>query len=198
MSWSPLRKFIDNTAFATAPRAAFGTQAAEGSSTRRTRHIVTGTLVGSVALSLGSLPGVAGASTTIGLNLTAEAVYSCPVSCATATTGTIFGVAHSQDLGRITESIAFTVLSIEANGCALQSEKWVLTAQKGRSMLFLSTTSDTICPTANSNMLVETGTLAVAGGTGLFTNATGDASFMWAVLVQPQVGGGALTGTVTS
>jgi hypothetical protein len=197
MSWSPSRKFIRTTTSATAPGRVFGAQAAQGSFTRRTRYIVSAALAGSLTLSLGSLPSVASASTTIALNLTAEAGYSCPVSCATATTFSVYGIAHAQALGRMTESIAGTVLSTQANGCELQSEKWVLTGQNRRSMLFLSTTSDTICPTANPNMLVETGALTVTGGTGLFSNATGDASIVWAVLVQPQVGGGALTGTIT-
>ena len=168
-----------------------------GAFMRRRPYAIGGALVGFLVLGLGGLPAVASASTTVGLNLTAETHYSCPVSCATATTFSADGVGYSPGLGRVTLSEQGTVLPTESNGCGLSSEKWVVTTENSKSSIFLSTTLSTYCPTANPNMSLETDTLTVTGGTGLFRDATGGATLMLAVLTQPQVGGGALTGTIT-
>ena len=94
-------------------------------------------------------------------------------------------------------ALAGTVLSVNPNGCAVQSENGSLTTQDGKNTISFSTTSDAICPTPNSNLLLETGTFTVTGGTGLFSSATGAGEFMSSVLVQPQIGGGTMNVTVS-
>jgi hypothetical protein len=199
MNWSLLRKMVNNMPLRAAVSRTFAAPKQPRASMRGSFYVLAGAIAGSLALSLGVPPSVASASTTVGLNLTDEGTYWCPVSCATSTTFSAFAIAHSgsQSFGVVTVSIAGTVLSVNPDGCAVQSEKWVPVVPKGRSTILASTTSDTICPTANPNILLETGTLTIAGGTGPFRDASGGASFMFAVLVQPQVAGGAITGTIT-
>jgi hypothetical protein len=97
----------------------------------------------------------------------------------------------------MTVSVAGTVLGVNTDGCAVQSENWAFTTQKGKDTIFLSATSDTICPTTNTNRLLETGTFSITGGTGLFGNATGSGSFTWMVLIHPQKGTGTINFTIT-
>jgi hypothetical protein len=132
------------------------------------RYVFGWALVVSLALILGSLPGLARASTAVDLNLTAIADYSCPGPCASSNSFSVDGIAHSgsQSFGTMTYSLVGTVLSVNPDGCAIQSEKFALTTQKGKNSIFLSTTSDTICPTANPNILLETGAFTITGGTG--------------------------------
>jgi hypothetical protein len=165
----------------------------------RKRYVFLGALVVSVALNVGGLPTVARASTTVGLSLTEKGDYSCVGPCATAPSFSVDGIAHSgsQSFGTMTLSAAGTVLSVNPDGCLVQSENWAFTTQKGKNTIFLSTTSDTYCPTANPNMSLETATFTITGGTGLFSNATGAGTFMLTVLAHPQNFTGTLSGTIT-
>jgi hypothetical protein len=167
---------------------------------RRKRCVFGGALVVALALSVGGLPSVASASTTVGLTLTTTADYSCVGPCATATSFSVEGIAHSgaQGFGTMTYALGGTVLGVLPDGCAVQTENWAFTTKDGKNTIFLSTTSDTICPTANPNALLETGTLMITGGTGLFSTATGTGSFVSpAVLVHPQKGTGTVSLTIT-
>ena len=166
---------------------------------RRKRYIFSGALVVCLVLALGGLPGAAHAGTTLRLRLIYAAGYSCVGPCSSATYFNARGTAHSSSPGFSTMvyALAGTVLSVNPNGCAVQSENGSLTTQDGQNTIFFSTTSDAICPTPNSNVLLETGTFTVTGGTGLFSTATGAGEFMSSVSVSPQVGGGSMKVTIT-
>jgi hypothetical protein len=109
------------------------------------------------------------------------------------------GIAHShaKAFRTVRYSLAGLVLSVKPDGCAVQSEIFALTTQNGKNTILLSTTEDTICPTANPNVLLETGTFTITSGTGLFSNATGTGSIKWTVLVHPQKGTGTISLTIT-
>jgi hypothetical protein len=136
-------------------------------------------------------PGVADAKWTTTLHLGLKGTYACKGSCATATHFTARGSA-----GRFKFSLKGTVLKTNSQGCLVQKETWTLTAGR-KDALFLSTTSDTFCPTANSNVFSEAAALSITGGSGRFRGATGNGTFDTSVLVSPQVASGALTATVT-
>jgi hypothetical protein len=165
----------------------------------RKRYVFSGALVVSLALIYGGLPGVAHASTTAGLNVTEKGDYSCAGSCATATSFGVDGIAHSGTggFGTMKLSAQGTVLGVNTDGCLVQSENWTFTTQQGKDTLFLSTTSDTFCPTANPNVSLETATFTITGGTGLFSDASGAGTFTLTVLTHPQNFTGTLSGTIT-
>lgn len=164
------------------------------------RYVFTGALLAFVALSLGVLANAASASSTVGLNLTARADYSCVGPCASATTFTVDGVAHPSSgfHGAMTLSAVGNVLSFDpTTNCLTQAENWALTEQNGKDTIFFSTTSDTLCFTANPNVSLETATFTITGGTGRFSDATGGGTFNFTVLTHPQKATGTITGTIT-
>jgi hypothetical protein len=163
------------------------------------RYAVTGALVVSLALSFCGLPSAARASTTVGVHLIDAAHYSCVGPCAAATYFSIDGIARSgaPSLRAMTVAVAGTVLSVNPDGCLAQSENWALTTEQGKNTIYLSTTADTICPTSDPNILRETGTFTITGGSGLFSTATGGGSFTWTVVVHPQIGSGTISITIT-
>lgn len=142
----------------------------------------------------------ASALTSSKLDLTTNASYACVSTCASATYFWINGVAHSGSttFGRI--SAVGTVLSVLKNGCLAQSEHYGLTEQSGPhdgDTFWFSTTSDHVCPTKNPNVTAETGSFTITGGTGVFKGATGQGSFTWSVLANPQTGSGTLTASIS-
>ena len=142
----------------------------------------------------------ASALTSSKLDLTTNASYACVGPCASATYFWISGVARSGSttFGRV--SAVGTVLSVLTNGCAVQSEHYGLTEQSGPDngdTFWFSTTSDQICPTKNPNVMAETGSFTITGGTGTFKDATGKGSFTWSVLANPQTGSGTLTASIS-
>jgi hypothetical protein len=147
--------------------------------------------LGVLVLVLAVYPGVAAAKSTTTLHLGLKGTYACKGSCATATHFTARGSG-----GRFNFSLTGTVLKTNSQGCLVQKETWTLTAGK-KNALFLSTTSDTLCPTANSNVSSEAAAFSITGGSGRFHGATGNGTFGFSVLVSPQVASGALTATVT-
>jgi hypothetical protein len=163
-------------------------------------YLFGGALVVCAALSLGVWASAAGASTTASLTLTARADYSCVGPCASATTFTVDGVAHprSGGHGAMTFSAVGSVLSFDpATNCLIQAENWALTTQKGEDTIFFSTTSDTLCFTANPNVSLETAAFTITGGTGRFTDATGGGTFNFTVLTHPQTASGTISLNVT-
>jgi hypothetical protein len=174
--------------------------AQKGASMLRKRRFF-GALLVSLALIVGGLPSVAHANTVAQLNLTLAGDYSCVGPCATAPNFSVDGIAYSgsKSFGTMKIALAGTVLGVDPINpqCLDQSENWALTTQKGKNAILLSTTADTICSTANPNILLENGTFTVTGDTGLFSTATGAGSLMWTVLVHPQNGRGTLSGTIT-
>jgi hypothetical protein len=165
----------------------------------RKRYVINGALVVSLALSFGGVPVVARASTTSNLNLRESGDYSCVGPCATATYFSVRGIARpgSGSFATMTLSAAGTVLSVNPDGCLVQSENWAITTRNGKNTIYLSTTSDTFCPTSNPNVSQETATFTITGGTGLFSNATGAGTFTLTVLTHPQNYTGTLSGTIT-
>ncbi len=87
-----------------------------------------------------------------------------------------------------------------SKGCDIQYEKYGLTQQSGPdegASFWLTTTADKICPTSYPNVLVETASFKVVGGTGTFKGATGKGTLWWSVLAHPQVGNGELLASIT-
>lgn len=155
------------------------------------RYLIKAMSLGVLVVALAVYPGVARAKSTTILHLGLKGTYACKGSCPTATHFTARGSG-----GRFKFSLQGTVLKTSAQGCLIQKETWTVTAGK-KDALFLSTTSDTLCPTANSNMSSEAAAFSVTGGSGRFRGATGNGTFGFSVLVSPQVASGALTATVT-
>jgi hypothetical protein len=150
---------------------------------------------------LGLVPSAAAASpTTAKLDLTLTASYTCPYSCASPS-DTLFSVQGVAYAGVTTfrEFLIGRVLNT-SKGCSVQSEQWSLTEQSGPDKgdaLWLTSTSDKICPTAYPNVLIETSSFKVTGGTGAFKGATGKGTSWWSVLAYPQVGDGELLASIT-
>jgi hypothetical protein len=167
----------------------------------RRKHHIFGALVVSLALVLGGLPSIARASTTVGLAFTFTSTdYSCVGPCAAATSYSGDGIAHtgSKVFGTMTFALAGTngVFNPITN-CESPSENDAFTTQKGKNTIFLSTTSDTYCLTANPNISLESGTLTITGGTGLFSNASGGGTFNFTVLTHPQTATDTFNLTIT-
>jgi hypothetical protein len=143
----------------------------------------------------------AAASSTISVSMSERGSYSCLGPCATATYFNVSGVAHTDAFGTMTYVTQGTVLDYDPDtNCLDQSEVWALTAQNGhggKDTLWLTTTSDTFCFTADANVSNESATFAISGGTGRFANATGTGTLSETVLTHPQVGSGTLTLSIT-
>src|SRR4051794_1385539 len=124
--------------------------------------------------------------------LTETASYQCIGDCATAAHFVAWGTATSTGLGDVDEALFGTVLGFNHDmTCLLQAETWVISTSVGD--LFLNTTSDTFCFTADPNVNIETGQLRITGGTGRFAHSKGGGSFVETVLGSPQTA----TGTIT-
>jgi hypothetical protein len=158
----------------------------------RKRNLIGALLLVIVALSLGVWASVASASSTTNLNVSLQGHYSCFGSCATATSFRADGSAHSDSprFGAMHFSLLGTILEVNAKGCLVQSETWTLTTPNGH--IFMSTTSDLFCPTADPNAFAETATFNITGGAGSFSGATGAGTFMLTVLGNPQTASGTL------
>jgi hypothetical protein len=170
------------------------------------KRIRSAILLTSVALSLGVWQGVAAATTSTArttptnVTWTEEGPYDCVGPCATATYYFAWGMAHadSKDFGTMKGSMSGTVLDYNpVTNCLDQSENWVFTTQKGDDAIYLTTTSDTLCFTADPNVSIENGAFTITGGTGRFTGATGSGTFQLTVLTHPQKGSGTFTATIT-
>jgi hypothetical protein len=132
-------------------------------------------------------------------DLTMNAWYTCVGPCASATYFSDYAVARSGVM-TFAWSGAGTETSVEKNGCSVSTIHEALTEQGGPDngdTIYLSTTKDLYCPTANANVSHETASFTIAGGTGAFKSATGEASYALTVLNSPQIGWGTLTVSVT-
>ncbi len=148
--------------------------------------------------------GVAAAGpTTIQFNAAFGGHYSCPGPCATATDFSLTGLAHpdSHSLGTLTYTGGGTVLSYDPlSNCFAQSLYFAFTTQNGdagKDTFYVSTISDTACLTTDPNVLSETATFDITGGTGRFAGATGSGTFAVTSIVHPQKGSGTLAATIT-
>ena len=161
-------------------------------------------LIGPVAPSFGAVQGLPGLGTaTIQVNATLKGSYECLGPCATATDFTADGIAHTDpnSLGTMTYSVVGRVLDYNpVTNCLDQSEDWSLTTKNGhdgKDTIYLSTTSNAVCFTDDPNVMLETGTFNVTGGTGRFAGATGSGTFMDTPRGHPQKSSGTLTATIT-
>ena len=163
----------------------------------RKRYILAATLVVCVALGLGVLQGVASATTT-DVSWTIRGAYTCIQQCA-ETNGK--GTAHSQSklLGQMTWINQGTGAAGEpvcAGGFKL-FEIWEFKAQNGKDTLDLMTTNDDLCFTADPNVVTETATFVITGGTGRFSGATGTGAFQITDLAHPQTETGTFNASIT-
>ena len=147
---------------------------------KRSIASATLTLVVCVILSLGVWQGVASASTnTIDFSATIRGPYACPGPCASATEFTLNGIANAdaKSLGTMTYTGAGVVLDFDpVANCLVQSENFAFTTQNGRDgkdTFYVATTFDALCFTDDPNVLNETATFDITGGTGRFAGATG-------------------------
>jgi hypothetical protein len=152
----------------------------------RKRHFF-GALVVFLAVILGGLPGIARASTVAQVSLTETGDYTCVGPCAIAISFSSDGIAHSSS--QVFRTMAFsgvgTFLALLPDGCSAQQSYFAFTTQNGKNTLFLSTTSDIFCP-GTGNISLETATLTITGGTGIFSSATGAGTANITVLTHPQ------------
>jgi hypothetical protein len=176
-----------------------GQPAQKGVPVVRKRYVFLVALVVFLALTFGGVPSAARASTTVSVRFSAALHFWCVGSCATATYYFGRGIAHSDSptFGRMTLSNTGTVLSVNSAGCDLQSENWALTSQDDKNTIYFTTTSSTYCPTADSNVFLETDTFTITGGSGLFSSATGTGMVMLRALAQSQIGRGTIDMNIT-
>jgi hypothetical protein len=109
------------------------------------------------------------------------------------------GIAHSGslDFGTMTFSEVGTAISFDPiTGCLLSSVNYALTTQKGKNTIFLSTTDDTECQTG-TNTFLETATLTITGGTGIFSSATGAGTVTFTGRFHPQNATATINLTIT-
>jgi len=169
----------------------------------RNRFTLCAAFVACAALTLGVWQDVAGATTssratTSTVTWTEKGPYACVGPCATATSYFAWGVVHpdSKPFSTMKDSLSGTVLDYNpVTNCLDQAENLAFT--KGNDTIYFSTTSDTLCFTADPNVSIETAAFAITGGTGRFAGATGSCTFNLNVLTHPQKGSGTFTMTIT-
>jgi hypothetical protein len=161
--------------------------------------VITGTAI--YPTELGLVPPAGASPTTAKLDLTMTATYACPFSCAPPSGNWtwISGTAYS---GVATFKLFATALVTgTSNGCDRETEELAFTEQSGPDKgdaFWLTTTSSKICPSSSPNVLIETDSYTIRGGTtGVFKGARGKASDWWSVLVYPQVGNGEFLASIT-
>jgi hypothetical protein len=127
--------------------------------------------------------------------------YGCVGPCAAATYFYAHGVARSDTvfLHKVATSAVGQVLGYNpATNCLDQKEHWALTLPNtGQDTIFMDTTVDRLCFTADPNVSHEHARFVITGGTGRFADATGGGRIRLRVLTSPQVGSGRIIGHVT-
>ena len=139
------------------------------------------------AIGAAALPGFASAGTHIGFTLHAtfkcSSLPTCPKFTATGSGG-----------GYSTR-VTGTVQSENAQGCALQTERWTLSS--GSSKLYMKSTYDKVCRAGGPTTYHETGKLVVTSGTGKYSGAQGTAGVSFVEHLQPPTIQGPVNITLT-
>jgi hypothetical protein len=144
--------------------------------------------VGAAAVGIAAVPGLASASSHIGFTLHAKFKCSSLPTCPKFTS-------HGSG-GGFKVVVTGTVGGQNASGCALQKEKWTMKSAKGN--LYLKSTYDKVCRASGSaTKYIETGKLAVTGGSGKYKGAKGTATVKFTEYLQPPTVSGPVSITLT-
>ncbi len=168
---------------------------------RRQRYIFGMVVIACLVVGAFATSSAAGQTRTRQFSLFERGPYGCVGPCASASYFYAHGVARSSTgaLRWVRTSSVGQVLTYDpTTNCLAQKEHWALTLPNtGQDTIFMDTTRDTLCFTADPNVSYEHARFVITGGTGRFVNATGEGRIRLTVLTDPQVGHGRIVGEVT-